>query len=164
MSSRRTTRWAGTGLPDRARGPFPARRLSGREGSWLPRGQNGERPLFSPRHPRKSLVRFRHDIGRDGRRRRPQPFQSVQNRDRGHSRERSSSSILPVHAPGSHCLCSIEARPTAGPLQRVKIRKPQCEHLFSRMPRIAARSELCWHLRSAPQAEVRDPAFPRLLI
>jgi hypothetical protein len=32
---------------------------------------------------------------------------------------RSSSSILSVHVRGSHCSCSIEARRTAGRLQRV---------------------------------------------
>src|SRR5262249_27098652 len=53
-------------LPDGAGGPFPARRLSGQEGSWLPRGQKLRNGRFS-RYPRRSPVRFRHHIGRDGR-------------------------------------------------------------------------------------------------
>jgi hypothetical protein len=37
---------------------------------------------------------------------------------------------------------------------RVKTGSPHSEHMFSGMPRIAAASEPCWHLRSAPEAAV----------
>ena len=41
-------RWAGTSLTDGAGGPFPARRLSGREGRGRRAAKIGEQPLFSP--------------------------------------------------------------------------------------------------------------------
>src|SRR5262249_27112930 len=66
---------------------------------------------------------------------------------------------LSSYAPGSPTKW-YPARPrdpgsfrSEGP-KGVKIGKPQSEHLFSGMPRIAAGSKPCWHLRSAPKADV----------